>query len=308
MHILAERNHIGIDCGGTKFGGMVLDGSWRRLVYHEVPTRREWSPRETRTMLESFLQDLLLRAHVTPKSVRSIGIGVPGPVDERGVIQKIGNLPSLARVRFDDLLPRASTFVWNDAACSAYGESVAGALAKSVQGVHLTLGTGVGGAVVSTSETQSPFGKRHVTEVTHVEIGHVIMNVRAISHGGRNEPMELEEFCSRKFFIRESGRSIQELFDAWKSRDKRARKLFDEYGANVGALLATVESLFKPDTISLAGGCLLAFPAYKDAMQRSFRKFRFLPGMPARIVVTSLGHEGGAFGAALYGAAGQRMR
>ena len=306
MHILAKRHHLGIDCGGTKFGGIVLDGNWRRLAYHEVPTRKEWTTREMQTLLESFLNELLLRASITRKTVRSVGIGVPGPVDEHGIVQKIGNLPSLARVRFADLFPNVPTSVWNDAACSAYGESIAGALSESTQGVHLTLGTGVGGAVVSKSDARALFGLRHVTEVTHIEIGRTVMNIRAVASAARHEPYELEDFCSRKFFLRSTKRSIPELFEAWKTKERQARTLFDEYGRNVGALLASVESIFKPDTISLSGGCIHALPAFRDAMHQSFRKYRFLPGAPARIAVTTLAREGGAFGAALYGIAGVR--
>jgi predicted NBD/HSP70 family sugar kinase len=307
MRILkSKRLHVGLDCGGTKFGGIVLDADWRRLVYHEVPARSEWSPRETRAMIESFLADLFARANADPSLAGTLGIGIPGVIDDRGNVLKVVNLPALERTRFDGLLPRATMTVWNDAACAAYGESIAGSLVHAVQGVHLTLGTGVGGATVVKTGSRNLLGADQIIEVANIEIGHIVANIRAASNTGRDEPFELEEFCSRKFFKRSTEKTIPELFDAWKARDERAKKLFDQFGANVGALLATVETLFKPDTISLSGGCLHAFPAYRDTMLRVFRKLRFLPGIPARIERSQLGPEVGAFGAALYGAAGDR--
>ncbi len=303
-----KRLHVGLDCGGTKFGGIVLDGNWRRIIYHEVPARREWSPREMRAMLESFLADVLARANTPPSHVRTLGIGIPGIVDERGNILKVINLPSLERTRFDGLLPRAKMSVWNDAACAAYGESVAGSLANASQGVLLTLGTGVGGATMTRTGSRNLLGADQIIEIANIEIGHLIANIRAVSSASRGEPVELEEFCSRKFFLRSSDKTIPQLFDAWKGRDAKVKKLFDQFGANVGALLATVETLFKPDTIALSGGCLHAYPAFRDMMLRVFRKLRFLPGVPARIERSPLGPEIGAFGAALYGAAGERKK
>lgn len=297
-----KKYHLGLDLGGTKFSGMVLSAHGEDLLFREVPVRKKWTPRQVRTMLESFVHDLIARANIKPRWVRTIGIGVPGILNERGEIKKIINLPTLERVNFHDLLPHARTSVWNDTVCAAHAESTMGNLVNASNGVHLMLGTGVGSATMTRLNESGILGQRTVTQIANIEIGHITANIEAALTGTLSrKPYEIEAYCSRKFFTRNAKVGVSKLYDAVWQGDKQARNLFVCYGANVGVLLANVDTLFRPDTIVIGGGMTAYFPAYREAMEKVFRAQRFLPGKPATIKLSAFGPEVGALGAALYG-------
>jgi glucokinase len=294
--------HLGLDLGGTKFSGMVLNAHGKEIAFHEVPVRKTWNARQLRALLESLTHDLVERANVRPRLIRSIGIGVPGVVDEKGHVQKIANLPALKRTNLRNLLPRVTTSVWNDAVCAANAESVLGNLAPSKNGIHLTLGTGVGSALVTRTSESGTFGRRILTQITNLEMGQTGVNIDAAISGMRTaEPYEMEAYCSRKFFVRNAKKRVRVLYQEAMNGDEDAKQLFARYGANLGVLLANADTLFRPDTIILSGGMTASFPAYRHAMEAVFHARRFLLGKPPAIKLSAFGREGGALGAALYG-------
>jgi glucokinase len=297
-----KKYHIGLDLGGTKFSGMVLNANGETIIFREVPVRKTWTPRQLRAMLDSFVNDLIARANIKPRWVKTMGIGIPGIMDEHGNIKKVINLPALERVKLYDFLPTTRTSVWNDAVCAAHAESTMGNLVNASNGVHLMLGTGVGSATMTRLNESGIFGQRSVTQISNIEMGHVAANIETALTGTLSKkPYELEAYCSRKFFIRNAKGGVDKLYDAVWRGDKQAKNLFIRYGANVGVLLANVDTLFRPDTIIIGGGMTAYLPAYREAMEKVFRAQRFLPGKPTPIKLSAFGPEVGALGAALYG-------
>jgi len=294
--------HLGLDLGGTKFSGILLDNDGRELLYREVPVRSAWKARELFGLLVSLTQDIAARARIKPKHIKTAGIGVPGIIGERGRVMKAVNLPALERVHLPALLPSANTTVYNDTVCACYAESVLGKLAHAPSGALLMLGTGLGGAAMSRLDDSGIFGKRNVLEIRNIEIGNIAANIEAALTGPLAEkPYELEAYCSRKFFIRNSDMHIREIYEEYLAGDPGSRDLFMRYGVNIGSLLATVETIYRPHTIVLGGGMTAYFPAYEKTMKRIFHERRFLPYRPANIQLSAFGPEVGALGAALYG-------
>jgi len=298
---MMKSYHLGLDLGGTKLSGIVLNSHGEHLIFHEVPVRKTWTPKQIRTMLESFIHDLIARANIKPRWVRSLGIGVPGVLNEQGKIRKIINLPALERVNLHRLIPRTRISVWNDAVCAAHAESTLGNLANASVGVHLMLGTGVGGATIMRMNGAGIYGKTS-TQIANIEIGHIAANMETALTGTLSKtPYEVEAYCSRKFFTKNAKKSVNRLYEDAMNGEQGAMNLFVRYGANIGVLLANVDTLFRPDTIVLGGGMTAYAPAYRDTMHRVFRNQRFLPGKLPAIKCSAFGPEVGALGAALYG-------
>src|SRR5947209_13325951 len=156
---------IGVDLGGTKIlaGVVARDGSVVRR--HERATPQD-SQENVISELEAAIAELL------DDSVGAIGIGAPSPIDAvRGVVVRCPNLPlensplrDLMRERFG--LPVGLD---NDANVAAIGEWRAGAGRGVDDLVMLTLGTGLGGGVISGGR---PFRGRNGSGV---ELGHVVI-------------------------------------------------------------------------------------------------------------------------------------
>ena len=161
---------IGVDLGGTKIlaGVVARDGSVVRR--HERPAPQD-SQEHVLAELEAAVAELL------DDSVAAVGFGAPSPIDQaRGVVVRCVNLPLENAPLRDRMHERFGLPVGldNDANAAAIGEWRAGAGRGEDDLVMLTLGTGVGGGVISGGR---PFRGRNGLGA---ELGHVV-----IVHGGR---------------------------------------------------------------------------------------------------------------------------
>jgi glucokinase len=137
---------VGIDLGGTKCLGVAVDDRGRVVAEHRTPT-----PRGTAAVLDALAGvAAALVAEVGP--VAAVGCGVPGLVDAGGRLRFAPNLPGVADLAVGDELSArlgVPVRVDNDANCAAWGEREAGAGRQAAHMVLVTLGTGIGGGLVS---------------------------------------------------------------------------------------------------------------------------------------------------------------
>ena len=136
---------IGVDLGGTKILAGVVARDGEVLRRHERPTPQD-SQEHVLAELEAAVAELL------DESVAAVGFGVPSPTDqERGVVVRCVNVPLEDAPLRDRMHERFGVPVGldNDANAAAIGEWRAGAGRGQDDLVMLTLGTGVGGGVIS---------------------------------------------------------------------------------------------------------------------------------------------------------------
>lgn len=136
---------IGIDVGGTKCLGVALDGSGSIVAEHRVAT-----PAGAEAVLEAVAE--VAGALGSGPGV-TVGLGMPGLVDGDGVLAFAANLPGVAdlpvRTILEKRLGGVRITVDNDANCAAWAEHSLGAARGCAHVVLATLGTGIGGGVVS---------------------------------------------------------------------------------------------------------------------------------------------------------------
>ena len=137
---------IGVDIGGTNLRAAVVDAKGAELARREAPSSRDdWN--EMRTELLEVVAALR-----TEHDVAALGIGAAGMIDREGVIHYAPNVPGFlgtpvrAEIAAATELP---TIVDNDANAAAWGELVHGAARGVADALVITLGTGVGGGIVS---------------------------------------------------------------------------------------------------------------------------------------------------------------
>ncbi|MCP5028982.1 MAG: ROK family protein [Actinomycetia bacterium] len=139
---------IGIDVGGTKALGLVIDAEGDVLLQEKWPTRQGASA--VTEMLAELA--LALRSRVSPShEVRGLGVGMAGLVDSMGRLRRAPNLVDADEFAVRDLLePRVGmpVLVDNDANCAARAELHAGVAVGVQHAVLITLGTGIGGALI----------------------------------------------------------------------------------------------------------------------------------------------------------------
>lgn len=147
---MASGRTIGVDLGGTKCYGVVADAEGTILTERRLPTPSgEDAIIEVITSVVSELR----RWESGGDPVTMVGVGVPGLVDNGGVLRFAPNLPGVfdlpVRAELEARVPGVEVRVENDATCAVWGERLFGAARESDHAVLVTLGTGIGGGLIS---------------------------------------------------------------------------------------------------------------------------------------------------------------
>ena len=163
---------FGIDLGGTTVKIAYFDENGNMLDKWEIPTVTENNGEQILPDIADSVQFYIAKNKIDPASVLGLGIGVPGPVNSRGVVNKCVNL-GWGVFNISEELSRLSGFpvkAGNDANVAALGEFWKGGGQGCDNMVFATLGTGVGGGIVIEGRLL------HGAHGAGGEIGHMVLN------------------------------------------------------------------------------------------------------------------------------------
>jgi len=310
---MPPRRVIGIDAGGTKLLGGVVDEAL--VVHHRV--HRTWRGEERQETLDIFVEAVEEVRSAAP-DVEAVGFGIPALVEwETGVSRWSNHLP-LDGVPFRDLMSERlglPVVVDNDGNASMLAEARAGAARDARHAVLITLGTGIGsGVLIDGNVYRGALGFAP-------ELGHVVLSLdgpecpgacpgvgcfegevsgRAIGELGHALAAERpESTLGRRLAegLELSGGVVTELAHGG---DPAARQAVAEVGRRLGFGLVGVANTFNPELIVLGGGAMRAGELLL-APAREVVSAHALPPMrdSVRIVPAEFGDEAGMLGAAL---------
>ena len=183
---------FGVDIGGTtvKLGLFQTDGEL--LDKWEIKTRTENKGEAILPDVAEALKKKLEEKEITASQVSGIGIGIPAPVDENGVVQNTANLgwgyKEVSREMHE--LTGMKVAAGNDANVAALGEMWLGAGKGNKNMIMVTLGTGVGGGVIVNGQ---PLTGAHGAGG---EIGHLCVNYEETDSCGCGKQGCLEQYAS----------------------------------------------------------------------------------------------------------------
>ena len=277
----------GIDVGGTKCLGVVVDNHGTILREVRKPTPAADQLVET---LASIVQELGEHS--------SVGLGVPGLISRDGVIRSSPNMVTAIEFPVRELLANAlGDVVWcdNDATCAALAEWQRGAGVGSEDMWMVTLGTGIGGGLVSGGVLQR--GSQGFAG----EIGHMIVDPQGPPCPcGKRGCWERYASGSGLAFLggSDSGESV---ITAARTGDKTALDVIDRFANWVALGLANLANITDPDTIVIGGGLSQAADVIMSPIGEWFNKLLYAPEhrRHAALRVAELGEHAGAIGAAL---------
>ncbi|MEN3325558.1 MAG: glucokinase [Acidobacteriota bacterium] len=286
---------IGIDLGGTNIKIVVLSNDGEVLDYVTSETAdadRSWPETIKRNVRQ-------IQTHRGQPPCH-IGIAAPGLAakDGKSIAHMRGRLEGLEGLIWTDFLASPHpVFVLNDAHAALLGELWQGAAKGYSNVVLLTLGTGVGGAVLADGRLL----KGHIGRAGH--LGHVSVN----SDGALDivgTPGSLEEMIGNyNIAERTAGRfkSTRELVDAHLSGDPDATRIWRRSVFQLGTAIASFINAFDPEIVVIGGGIAQAGPALFALLAEYLDRFEWRP-MDVRVPVriAALGDRAGAIGAAYY--------
>lgn len=312
---MKKKLYIGIDLGGTFIkGGIVAEGG-EILASDKIPTEVEGGTDVIVGNIARLARMLLDGLGITTSDVEGLGIGSPGMVDaERGVVVYANNLGFRDLDicgKLSELLDGINVRIGNDANVAALGESKFGAARKYRSSVMITLGTGVGGGVITDGVMlEGNMG-------AGAELGHMV-----IRRGG--EPCScgrrgcLEAYASATALIRNTRRAMENHPDSkmWEigstdavtgktvfdyaDTDIYAREVLDRYLDDLACGLANYANIFRPEAILLGGGVCAQGDNLTKPLEERFASEMYAGdvGPKVEILIASLGNTAGLLGAA----------
>jgi glucokinase len=229
-----------------------------------------------------------------------IGIASPGLAARDGlsIANMQGRLEGLEGLVWTDFLqtPRP-VLVLNDAHAALLGEVWKGAAAGFSNVVLLTLGTGVGGALLANGR----LFKGHIGRAGH--LGHICLN----PDGPQDivgTPGSLEEMIGNYNLVERSKglfTSTRQLVDAHLAGDPQATEIWLRSIYHLAAGLTSIINAFDPEVIILGGGIARAGSALFDPLARYMDQIEWRPlGHQVPIVPAALSDQAGALGAAYH--------
>ncbi|MGL4620818.1 ROK family protein [Chroococcidiopsis sp.] len=286
-----DHQVIGIDLGGSaiKLGRFLPDGTCLQSLTVLTP-----QPATPTAVLLAMVEAI---AQVDPQRQGvAIGVGTPGPADAAGRIAKVAiNLPDWYNVPLADWLEAKTglpTVVANDANCAGVGEAWLGVGRRFKHFILLTIGTGVGGAIILDGELF--IGHRGAAG----ELGLITLKPDGPPCKSGNQG-SLEQYVSVTAIRRRTGKQPAELSALAEAGDPAALQFWSEYGKDLGAGLASLVYVLSPEAVAIGGGaCACAeffFPATWAEIERRVEPCS-REGL--QLVCAELGNQAGIVGAA----------
>ena len=302
---------FGIDVGGTtvKCGLFQTDGTV--IDKWEIPTRTENKGENILPDVAKAINDKMAEKGIDKAEVEGVGIGIPGPVNDKGEVACAVNLywgfTPVAQILHD--LTGLKTMAGNDANVAALGEAWKGAASGSQNVIMVTLGTGVGGGIIIDGKIVAG------AHGAGGEIGHAMV-VR-----GEEEKCNcgnqgcLEQYASATGIVRVAGRMLaaseedstlrglqnitaKDVLDAFKAGDTLAIRTMEYAGDLLGGALAAFAAVVDPEAIVIGGGVSKAGQPLIDCIQKYYMKYAFSSCKETPLMTATLGNDAGIYGAA----------
>ena len=290
---------VGIDLGGTKIEGIVLDPSGKELFRKRVDTQQEHGYRHILSRIRGLHDELAARI---PGAAHTIGMGTPGAISPRTGRLKNSNTVCMngqpVKADLEQLLERKIE-IQNDANCFAMAEALHGAGRGKKLVFGVIMGTGCGGGIVHNGEVIT--GPQGIAG----EWGH--MSIRPdgpLCYCGQRGCVEtyisgggLEKRYAEQFGAKRSFKEIVQDYYAGDAKTVGFMKVFFRY---FGRSVANLIDVLDPDMVVLGGGVSNFDALYTEGVAQ-VSKFVFTDSFETTIVKHELGDSAGVIGAALIG-------
>ena len=292
---------IGVDLGGTNLRAAAIsrDGKMLNKIAGSTPVSGGRN-----AVVDDMVRAIeTLEAGLSGQKLAGVGVGVPGFIQmDKGIVVGAPNLPAFDNYPVRDEIEKrlgAQVILENDANAAALGEKWMGAGRGIDDLILITLGTGIGGGIVSSGKILRGYlGMAG-------EIGHVTISPNGYPCGCGNtgcaEKYASATAVSAMARLLNLGHdlSAEDVFNLAKGGNERARMIYTTVGTSLGTLLAMLVNVFNFPLYLLGGGMTGAWDLFEPAMLAELEHRSFIyRKAPPRIERAALAGDAGLFGAA----------
>lgn len=298
---------FGVDLGGTTVKIACFTEQGEMVTKWEIPT-------DTNNAGENILPDIAksVKQYIEDKKLQDvlgIGIGVPGPVDPRGIIDRGINLGWGRKDVAGELsaITGYPVSAGNDATLAALGEAWMGAGKGYESMILITLGTGIGGGIVVDGK---------ILPGAHGaggEIGHMTLNREETVPCNCGKYGCAEQYCSATGIVRMTKEALQKsdtpsclrqqeltckaVFDAAAAGDTLACEVLEKVYTLLGEFIADICCVVDPEVVCLGGGVSKAGNVLLEGVRKHFVSRVFPCAAETVFTIATLGNDAGVYGA-----------
>lgn len=302
---------FGIDVGGTTIKCGLFSSKGELLEAWEIVTIKENNGEQIVPAIAATIQAKCAEKGIQLDEVEGVGLGVPGPVNNEGMVFVAVNLGwSMKNVKKElEALINIPVAVGNDANVAALGELWLGAAAGSKDAIMFTLGTGVGGGVIVDGKVVAG------VHGAGGEIGHISVVLEDGNQCNCGKKGCLETVASATGIVRETVKYLaatedastlrdlekieaKDVFDAAKAGDTVGMKMVDQLGRYIGLAAANLAATTDPEKIIIGGGVSKAGSILIETIQKHYQAYAFSAVRETEFVLAELGNDAGIVGSA----------
>jgi glucokinase len=305
-----KKYGFGVDVGGTTCKIGLFETTGKLLEKWEVTTDTSDNGKNILDDVAKALQGKMAARSISISDIQGIGIGIPGPVNEAGVVSVCVNLgwgevPVTAEMsaKMDGIPVKAA----NDANVAALGEMWQGGAKGYQDVVMVTLGTGVGGGIIVGGNIVAG---RHGAGG---EIGHMTVNTEETAYCNCKRRGCLEQYASATGIVRIAKRALtkdhapsmldnldqvtaKSVFDAYIAGDALATDVINEFAEILGRGLSIVTTVVDPEIYVIGGGVSKAGQPLLDVVQREFENSVLGACRDTKFALATLANDAGIYG------------
>ncbi len=298
---------IGIDLGGSHIAIGIVDHKGKILEKTEkrITTAEK---NNIKSVIEEYIIEKV-QGFINQYKISEIGMAIPGTVKEGVVLKSVNlglrNYEIVKKLQEKIKLPIK---IRNDAKCAAIAENVYGSLKTYDRSIFLTLGTGIGGAVIINNQLLN------TGDLPGCEFGHLVIekNGRVCKCGKKGC---WEKYASMKAFkdnLREilnvdEKTSGKELLDIVRKNDKnnpnymQINKLIEQYIEYLSIGISNLVNIFEPEAIGIGGSFVFYEEIFLEKLKKRIVEENLLFNKREKIVIQTaiLNNDGGIIGATL---------
>lgn len=293
-------NKLGIDLGGTKIEGIVLDENDQEIYRKRIPNGKEKGYENILDNILHIYKDLC--GHTTSET-HTLGLGTPGSISKQTGLLSTSNILCMNGKAFQEDLKNKlghNIIVENDANCFALAEALIGAGKGKGIVFGIIIGTGCGGGLIIDGKVI-----RGLRENAG-EWGHHTINYNDGPEWSSGVDGVIEAYISgtgvQKRYETKYGQSLAmaDIVYNYRKGEDNAVDIFNEFLEHLGISISNLIKFIDPDVIVMGGGLSNIDEIYTEGLER-VKKYVFDQNLYTPIVKNEYGDSAGVFGAALIG-------
>lgn len=305
---------IGIDLGGSHIAIGVVDD--RGKILEKVERRILVAEKQD---IINFIENYIIEnveKYCSKYEISTIGIAIPGTVNNVSIVKSVNlglenyNIVESLQEKLQEKI-NLPIKIKNDAKCAALAENTYGSLKSYSRSIFLTLGTGIGGAVIINNELLN------TGDLPGMEFGHMIINKDGIPCNCGNKGC-FEKYASMKAFknnlrqelgLDETARgefllgTLQKSFNEKNKSETTVKieKVVNEFIENLSIGISNLVNIFEPEAIVIGGSFVYFEDVLLERLKKSLQEGNYLFNKRDEIIIKPaiLGNDAGIIGASL---------